>query len=77
VLGLPFLEALPRPARAGGTGAPLRLVILVHPQGTILDAWTPASTGTDFVMPEVLAPLEAIRTRINIVSPSHQPIEWP
>lgn len=70
-LGLPFLETLHSPAQAGGSSTPVRLVIMLHPQGTILDAWTPSATGTQFDLPPALAPLEPIKDDIVVLSGLH------
>ncbi len=53
-LALPFLEAT---AGAATAQPPLRLLVMMHGQGTMLDRWTPATTGAGFALPPLLAPL--------------------
>ncbi len=62
-MALPFLEAT---ARAAGT-APLRLVIMTHGQGTMLERWTP-SGGAELTLPQLLAPLAALKHKLNVCS---------
>lgn len=69
IVGLPFLEAFERAASAGGTPAPAqRLVTILHPQGTLLEDWTPASTGMGFALPPVLTALEPVADKVNVLS---------
>jgi hypothetical protein len=67
-IGLPFLEAFsPKTARAA-TDAALRFVTMFSPNGTVLDAWTPVGSETDFVLPEILTPLAPHQSDLVIVS---------
>lgn len=66
-LALPHLTSLR--ARAGeGSSAPRRLIVIVQPQGFIMDEWRPVGTGTDFQLSPILAPLEPLKDRIVVVS---------
>lgn len=66
-LALPMLPSLL--ARAGGdAGAPRRLVVMVQPQGFIMDEFVPTGIGTDFQLSPILSPLESLRDRIVVVS---------
>jgi hypothetical protein len=66
-LALPFLPSLGR-AGGGGPTAPRRLVVVVQPQGFIMDEWRPTGTGSDFQLSPILSPLEPLRDRIVVVS---------
>lgn len=69
MLGLPWLEAMmPTRTAHAGVDTPLRFVGIYVPCGIHMQAWTPATTGADYVMPEILAPLEALRDDILVVS---------
>jgi hypothetical protein len=73
LIGLPALEAMvPRSARGAATAAPRRLVIFYTPNGsnaqnTEPDFW-PQQTGTSFVLGKEVAPLQALRDQLLIVS---------
>lgn len=68
MIGLPWLEAMtPRTAKAG-VDVPLRFVAVYVPCGIHMQAWTPSTSGADYVMPEILQPLEALRDDIMVVS---------
>lgn len=68
MIGLPWLEAMmPNKANAG-VDIPLRFVAIYVPCGIHMQAWTPSATGADYVMPEILQPLEALRDDIMVVS---------
>ncbi|MGH1341670.1 MAG: DUF1552 domain-containing protein [Nannocystales bacterium] len=67
LVGLPFLES--QRVKAGGAmGSPKRFVTIMHPQGTIPDAWLPAQTGNNFTLPTVLEPLAPLQDQINVLS---------
>lgn len=63
---LPFLEYTSGKAYAQA-GAPQRLVVFMHPMGMIMDAWRPQGGERDFALSEILAPLEPLRDKINIL----------
>jgi hypothetical protein len=86
-IALPALEILgARPARAEGTGpAPKRLLIVHHPQGTVITQHIPVGAETNFSLPYILEPLAAFQDRgiflagldnriapLNTVGNSHQ-----
>ena len=49
--------------------APVRMAFLYVPNGTIPSAWWPAGeAGKNFVLPPTLAPLEAVRHQLQIIS---------
>jgi len=70
-LGLPLLDAmvpaLTAMARTPAAPAP-RIGFIYHPMATIYDQWTPASDGTAFDMPRILAPLAPLRDQLLIVT---------
>ena len=77
-LALPSFEAfLPRSlaAEAGAarfattaSGAPLRMAFLYFPNGAIQSCWTASGSGDDFSLRNTLAPLEALKHRVQVVS---------
>lgn len=77
-LALPSLEALlPRVAAAEAaakgfattaSGAPLRMAFLYFPNGAVPGAWTAAGAGGDFKLANTLAPLEALKHRVQVIS---------
>jgi hypothetical protein len=68
MIGLPWLEAMmPRTAKAG-VDTPLRFVAVYVPCGIHMQTWTPSTTGSDYVLPQTLQPLEALRDDIIVVS---------
>jgi hypothetical protein len=66
---LPLLDAMV-PAFASTTPAatPLRLGFIYVPNGILMDQWTPASEGTDFELPRILAPLAPHRDNVLVLS---------
>jgi Protein of unknown function (DUF1552) len=68
-IGLPFLSSLDgRRARAAACAAPLRFMACYVPCGIHMPDWTPATAGTDWTMPYILAPLEPIRNKILVMT---------
>ncbi len=78
-LALPSLEAfLPRAAAATAagpaafattaSGAPLRMAFLYFPNGAIPGHWTASGKGRDFKLENTLAPLEALKHRVQVIS---------
>ena len=68
-LALPFLQALAPAALAADVAArPKRLLVFYTPNGMTMDAYRPARTGRDFVLPPTLAPLAPHRDRLLVVS---------
>jgi hypothetical protein len=65
-LALPLLDALTsRPARA--VAHPKRLVVFFSANGTIDTAWRPTGGEADFVLGEILAPLDPHRADLTIL----------
>lgn len=68
-MALPFLEAMMPSARAADIAArPRRLSVFYTPNGMTMDAYRPAGLGRDFALSSTLAPLEAFREDIVVVS---------
>lgn len=68
LIALPFLESLlPKTARADEK-SPQRLLFYFVPNGIHMPAWTPSSEGTDYVIPPILKPIEALRSELLVVS---------
>jgi hypothetical protein len=68
-VALPLLEAM-APARppAPGPVGPTRVAFVYVPNGVHMPAWTPATTGTGFDLPPVLAPLRPVRDDVSVLS---------
>lgn len=72
-IALPFLDAM-RPARAlaatgeAATSPPVRMACLFFPNGVNPHHWTPAATGRDFELTEILAPLGDLRREVLVLS---------
>ncbi len=69
-LSLPFLESLiPRQARAAtAANLPKRLLFYWVPNGIYMQKFRPTTTGANYVMPPLLAPLEALRADLTVVT---------
>ncbi len=65
-LTLPFLEYTSGRAYAQA-GPPQRLVVFQHPMGMVMDAWRPQGGERDFILHDILAPLEPYRDQLNII----------
>jgi hypothetical protein len=70
-IALPLLDAMipARTALAQTAAAPqLRAGFVYFPHGAIMQHWTPAAVGSSFELPAILAPLEAFKRQLTIVS---------
>ena len=68
-LALPFLESmLPAGTLLGQAPKPTRFGAIYFPHGAIMPKWTPATDGANFELSEILQPLKAFQSRINVVS---------
>jgi hypothetical protein len=73
-VGLPFLEALaPRGANAAMATPPKRFFVWYTPVGTVLSAWRPGGTGTNWTASRILQPLDVpiLREKTTILSNLH------
>ncbi len=70
-VALPLLDSMvPAQTALASTAAhpASRLSCIYVPHGATMYKWTPEAEGTGFAFPEILAPLEKFRDRVNIVS---------
>jgi hypothetical protein len=70
-IGLPFLDAMVPAATAQSKTAAKavpRMGFIYVPHGSVLDRWSPKTTGTDFQLPQILKPLEPYKSHMTIVS---------
>ncbi|MEE2638072.1 MAG: DUF1552 domain-containing protein [Acidobacteriota bacterium] len=70
-LALPLLDGMvPALSAMRNTAArpTSRLYVAYVPNGIIMDTWTPAHEGTDFVLPQTLTPLQPFKDRVTVVS---------
>ena len=68
-LALPFLESmLPAGTLFGQAPKPTRFGAIYFPHGAIMPKWTPATDGANFELSEILQPLKAFQSRINVIS---------
>lgn len=67
-LTIPLLPSLlPRELRAAPGDRPMRLIVMYTGNGYYADTWLPTGSEHDFQLSEVLAPLESIRSKVNVV----------
>jgi hypothetical protein len=71
-LALPLLESM-TPAMAAAAAPVPRFASFYVPHGVTLAKWTPAATGSDFPLSEILQPLEPHRRYVNVISGLHLP----
>src|SRR5688500_15252454 len=69
-VALPLLDAMvPALTATAKAAAPVRRLGFVYiPNGAIMEKWTPATEGTGVTLPPILAPLEAHKDRLVVVS---------
>lgn len=72
-LGLPLLEAMTSPSLWAGEPAanrriPVRFATLFFPNGVHPDHWTPKAVGPLAELPEILAPLEPVKSEVLAIS---------
>ena len=70
-IALPLLDAMiPAATAQSATAAAdmLRLGFIYVPHGAVMERWTPAATGRDFELPQILASLADYRERLTVVS---------
>jgi hypothetical protein len=69
MMALPFLEAMAPSAKAAEiTARPKRLQIFYSPNGMMMEAFRPPSTGPGLVLPSTLEPLALHRKDITVIS---------
>jgi hypothetical protein len=68
-IALPWLEAMTGERTSYAASAPPRRFVAVYqPGGTILDRWTPSGSEQSFTLGPILAPFEALKARIIVLS---------
>ncbi len=70
-LALPLLDGMvPALSAMRNTAARprARLYVGYVPNGVIMDEWTPAAEGRDFILPQTLAPLAPFQDQVTVVS---------
>jgi hypothetical protein len=70
-IALPWLEAMaPAAELASGSksAAPKRMAFLYVPNGAHMQAWTPATEGSDFELPFILEPLKAFKDDLLVLT---------
>jgi hypothetical protein len=69
LVALPFLDAMvPARARAQAAATARRLLCWYVPNGIHMAAWTPAQTGTSYVLTPILTPLASLRSEVLVLS---------
>jgi uncharacterized protein DUF1552 len=64
-IGLPWLSAMA--GKSSAAEFPKRFLVFFSADGTIPEAWTPSGGETDFVLGEILSPLEPYRDKLLIL----------
>lgn len=72
-VGLPLLQILPGRAQASAP-YPKRFIVFFNPNGTLKERWSPQGTETDFLLPEILAPLERHKRDVVITDGIDMPV---
>jgi hypothetical protein len=68
-LSLPLLESMFPAGRAfAQTETPVRAAFIYFPHGATMSRWTPAGSGTDFELSEILMPLAPFKDKLNVIS---------
>ncbi|HEX9619050.1 MAG TPA: DUF1552 domain-containing protein [Polyangiaceae bacterium] len=69
-IGLPWLEAM-EPVGTAHAAAPTvaqRFLAVYQPGGNVMDQWHPTGSETGFTLSPILAPLEAVRSKLLVLS---------
>jgi hypothetical protein len=78
-LALPLLDSMLPAGRALAQAAlrpTVRAGFIYIPHGATMARWTPAGTGRDFALTEILAPLEPHKRKLNIISDLTHPMAY-
>jgi len=68
-IALPWLEAMaPERSSLAAPAPPRRFLAVYQPGGSILERWTPTGTEESFTLSPILAPLEAVKEQILVLS---------
>ena len=66
-VALPYLDAM-TPAFAAAAAPITRVAFVYTANGVIMKDWTPTETGSGFVLPSTLTPIESFRDQTLVVS---------
>src|SRR5688500_9872520 len=68
-LAVPFFESMvPVGTLSAQTARPTRFGAIYFPHGAIMPKWTPTTEGANFELTDILQPLKAFHSRINVIS---------
>jgi len=70
-VALPLLETMTpagEPAAKAAAASPTRAAFVYVPNGVHMPAWTPTTTGSNFELPSILAPLKSVRGDVLVLS---------
>jgi hypothetical protein len=68
-IALPFLDAMwPRSARAQAAASARRFLAWYVPNGIHMPDWTPSTTGVNYTLPAILAPLAPVRSEVLVLT---------
>ena len=68
-LAVPFFESMVPVGRLSAqTARPTRFGAIYFPHGAIMPKWTPTTEGANFELTDILQPLKAFHSRINVIS---------
>ena len=70
-VALPLLDAMvPAATALAQTAANVqpRMGFVFFPHGAVMERWTPTTVGSDFIVPEILAPAASHKSKMTIVS---------
>ena len=70
-VALPFLDAMvPAMTAISKTAAAPkpRMAFIYFPHGAVMSKWTPEKDGTDFELPQILAPLKPYKNYLTVIS---------
>ncbi|MCC6796943.1 MAG: DUF1552 domain-containing protein [Candidatus Hydrogenedentes bacterium] len=68
-IALPMLDAMASSApKVAASVSPVRMAFVYIPNGVIVEDWTPATDGKDFVLPHILEPLAPHRHKLLVLS---------
>ncbi len=67
-IALPWLEIMTPATAAKAAAAPAKRFLAVYtPGGTVLENWRPTGTERSFELSPILAPLEGVRSKLNVM----------
>lgn len=68
VVTLPWLRSLSGPTAHAEATPPVRLLYYFVPNGVHMPAWRPTTTGQDYELPPILAPLAPVRDELLVLT---------